>query len=233
MSQSSSLYRLQQIDSQLDQAHNRLREIEATLNDNTALQHAQMQAQNIEHALQEARKALRRAEDTVQDQHIKIGQTESALYGGKVRNPKELQDLQNEAAALKRYLSVLEDRQLEAMLVVEETEAEHKKSQASLNDVRARAEEQHAGLKGEQSSIEKTVERLVIERHAAISAITPVDLSLYEQLRQNRRGIAVAKVTAKACGACGALLTPVLLQSAAVPSQIVRCSSCGRILYIG
>lgn len=233
MSQSSNLYRLQQIDSQIDQANTRLHEIEMALNNNPALQQARERFDNAEHTIQEARKSLRKTEEIVQDQRIKINQTESVLYGGKVRNPKELQDLQNDVAALKRYLGVLEDRQLEAMLALEEAENEQKRATIKLDETLAKTTEQQAGLRGELTQISKTIERLELERQAATPAVNLADLSLYEQLRQTRRGVAIAKVTSQACGACGSLLTPALVQAAYSPTQLVLCTSCGRILYAG
>jgi len=233
MSQSSNLYRLQQIDSPIDQARTRIREIEVELTNDTALSQAQEYAKEKEQSLQDARKSLRKTEETVQDQRVKINQAESVLYGGKVRNPKELQDLQNDVAALKRYLNVLEDRQLEAMIALEDAEREHEQANVSLGEAQAHTAEQQAGFMGELTRLQKTVERLDIERQAAATAVNPVDLSLYEQLRQTRRGVAVAKVSSQACGACGSLLTPALVQAANSSNQLIRCTSCGRILYVG
>ena len=62
---------------------------------------------------------MKQSEAEVEKQRIKIEQTEASLYGGHVHNPKELQDLQKDVASLKRHLETLEERQLEAMLVVE------------------------------------------------------------------------------------------------------------------
>jgi predicted nucleic acid-binding Zn-ribbon protein len=233
MSLSSGLYRLQQIDTQLDQLHARLREIEAALNDPTVIRKAELESANADDAFNLARKNLRQAEEAVGDQQIKISQNESALYGGKVRNPKELQDLQNEVAALKRYLSVLEDRQLEAMLAQEEAEANQQQVTHMRNTVQAQQIEQHAGLRGEQTELMKSIERLELERRAGVNAVADADLTLYEQLRQKRRGVAISKILNSACNACGALLTPALIQAASAPSQLTRCTSCGRILYAG
>jgi predicted nucleic acid-binding Zn-ribbon protein len=233
MSQSSSLYRLQQIDSQIDQTHTRIQEIEMALSSNPALKQAQEYVNETEHSFQDAHKTLQKAEDTVQDQRIKINQVESVLYGGKVSNPKELQDLQNDVGSLKRYLSVLEDRQLEAMLTLEDAENKYQLAIKQLDETLAKTTEQQAGLRGELTQLLKLSERLDVERQLANNAIGPDDLALYEQLRQTRRGIAIAKVSSQACGACGSLLTPALVQAANSPTQLVRCTSCGRILYAG
>jgi hypothetical protein len=233
MSRPFQLFRLQQIDSQIDWVHARLKEVETALNDDAELRQAIDNAAQAEKKLQEVHKSLRRAEDEVTQQRIKIEQTEAALYGGKVRNPKELQDLQNEAAALKRYLSVLEDRQLEAMLAEEESAAAHGIASAGLQAMQTRSSEQSAALILERDKLNKDLARFQDERQAAVTSIAPDDLSLYEQLRQKRHGIAVAKVANKACSACGSTLNAALLHAAYSPSQVNRCDACGRILYVG
>lgn len=233
MSQSFKLFRLQQIDSQLDRIRARLQEIEAALIEDLALRQAQQRAQMADEALAAEQKLLRRAEENVHDQRIKIEQTEATLYGGKVRNPKELQDLQNETAALKRYLSVLEDRQLEVMMTVEQAEAAHQAALADLEEVRELFARQHQDLAAERDVLLMDLARVEAERQAAASSIPAADISLYEKLRQQRRGIAVAKVTDKACSACGSTLNAALLHAARSPNQITRCDMCGRILYGG
>jgi predicted nucleic acid-binding Zn-ribbon protein len=231
MSQSSNLYRLQQIDSQLDLAQTRLQEIETALRENAALQRALEDHRAAEENLKGEQQTLYHAEVAVGDQRIKIEQSESMLYSGKVKNPKELQDLQNEVAALKRHLNVLEDRQLESMLTVEEAESTLKNASIVLDDTRARSSENQSRLRGEQSSLVVQVQRLEIERQAAASAIQPQDIDLYEQLRKQRRGVAITRIADKTCSACGTTLTPALIQSAHSPNQLTRCPSCSRILY--
>jgi predicted nucleic acid-binding Zn-ribbon protein len=231
MTEPFKLFRLQQFDSQLDRARFRLKEIEAALSDDENLRKAEGHLQATSKELSVIRKRLLKAEQEVQDQRIKIEQTEATLYGGKIRNPKELQDLQKEAAALKRFKEVLEDRQLEAMIAVEEAEAAVKGSAESLENARLELDEKNARLTEEQSNLLKDVTRLETERQAAVGTISADDLNLYNQIRQQKRGVAVAKVSAGACSACGTTLNAALLSAARTATQITRCSSCGRILY--
>jgi uncharacterized protein len=233
MNQSSVLYRLQQIDSQLDHAKNRLHEVEVALNENTALINAQQMVTSANADLSVELKKLRNAEEAVKDVRIKIEQTESTLYGGKVHNPKELQDLQNEAAALKRRLTDLEDRQLESMLSSEDAEITVKSAINKMNDINSQIIEQNAQLSAEKTQLLNQIDRLEAERKAALAPIQNNDLILYEQLRKMRNGVAVVKVSAKACTACGTTLTAALIQSTQSPGQLVRCPTCGRILYPG
>ena len=233
MNQSSVLYRLQQIDSQLDHVKNRLHEVEVALNENTALINAQQMVTSANEDLSVELKKLHKAEEAVKDIKIKIEQTESTLYSGKVQNPKELQDLQNEAAALKRRLTDLEDRQLESMLSSEDAENKVKSAINKMNDINSQIIEQNAQLSGEKTKLLNQIDRLEAERKAALAPIQSNDLILYEQLRKMRNGVAVVKVSAKACTACGTTLTAALIQSTQSPGLLVRCPTCGRILYPG
>jgi predicted nucleic acid-binding Zn-ribbon protein len=233
MSQSFKLFRVQQIDSLLDRARLRLKEIDIALHDEAALRQAQTTMAEAEQEYQDASRALHRAEQDVQSQNIKIEQTEATLYGGKVRNPKELQDLQNESAALKRYLAVLEDRQLEAMLVLEVTEAQLQSAKTYHEECSAQSAAENARLTNEKSTLEKDIGRQELEKQAASSGIPDSDLRLYEQLRKQRNGVAVARVIDRTCSACGSTLSAALYSAAQSPNQISRCETCGRILYAG
>lgn len=232
MSQTLSLYRLQQIDSQIDRAKARLQAIQQALEDDATLRLAKETAQTAEINFKEATRGMDKAENEVQAQRIKIEQNEASLFGGTVRNPKELQDLQNDVASLKRHLVTLEDRQLEAMLAAEEAESSHTAAQSALQAAQSYWEEHNQSLTQEQTSLGKEIEKLTVERSAVHTSIPADALDLYDQLRLQRRGVAVAAIADNACNACGSSLTQSEVQIArSSASQIARCPSCGRILY--
>jgi predicted nucleic acid-binding Zn-ribbon protein len=233
MSRPFKLYRLQQIDTQLDWINTRLHEIDTAMQDDASLKQAGEAAQQSEQAHEATGKALRRIEDDVQQQRIKIEQNESSLYGGKIRNPKELKDLENEVASLKRYLATLEDRQLDAMLVEEEAAANRQQAAVELEKTRLNYERRWGELNFEKEKILKDQERLEGERRAASGSILPEDMAQYMQLRKTRRGVAVAMVVDRACSACGSTLNAALLNAAHSPNQITLCDACGRVLYKG
>jgi predicted nucleic acid-binding Zn-ribbon protein len=233
MSPISILFRLQQIDSQLDIAQNSLRVIEDKINDSSAIDLAQEKVIEADQKYKDELKILRERENKSYDTHIKIELSETALYGGKIQNPKELQDLQKEIASLKRLIITLEDKELSAMMAVEEAETELARANDFLQEAEAKKIEQDASLKGEKTKLLAQIERLEAERKAALPAISKDDLNLYEQLRKLRSGVAVAKISSRACEACGATLTAALIQTTQMTGQLVRCPTCGRILYAG
>jgi predicted nucleic acid-binding Zn-ribbon protein len=233
MSQISILYRLQQIDSQLDNAQTSLQNIERGLSDNSILITAQQSLDQAEQMHQTEIKRLRDAENKSYDISVKIELSESLLYGGKIQNPKELQDLQNEIASLKRLIITLEDHELEAMMAVEEAEANLTRTKEAMKEIQAKQIQENSILNGEKTKLSGQIERLESERNATLPPLTAADLALYEQLRKARNGVAVVKITSRACGACGATLTAALIQSTQSTGQLVRCPMCGRILYPG
>ena len=233
MSQISILYRLQQIDSQLDNARTALQSIESKLSDITQIESAQQNAIQAEQKRQSELKGLRDAENKSYDTRVKIELAESSLYGGKIQNPKELQDMQNEIASLKRLVITLEDRELEAMMAVEEAEGKLTQANEALKDIEGKQIEQNATLNGERTKLLAQIERLESERKATLPPISAADLSLYDQLRKIRNGVAVVNISSRACTACGATLTSALIQTTQSTGQLVRCPTCGRILYPG
>jgi uncharacterized protein len=232
MNQTLSLYRLQQIDIQIDRLQTRLHTIQDILDNDEELRQLNEQAQAIDARLKASELVLKQAEQEVQGQHIKIEQTQSSLYGGKSHSPKELQDLQNDVVSLKRHLVVLEDRQIEAMIASEAAAAGSESAQAKLSAGQAEQVEKNKGLHLEQATLKTDLERFFVERNAAAGAIPPAELALYDQLRKQRRGIAVAVIGDKSCGACGSTLSLAQIQSARSSGQMTLCPSCGRILYV-
>lgn len=233
MSQPFKLFRLQQLDTQIDTSRARLREIEALINDDQELRKAMEEAESTKQALHEAKKEVQKADYETAQLRVKIEQTDASLYGGKIRNPKELQDLQNELAALKRHMVVLEDRQLESMYGEEQAVAVSEAAADALQQQRDRRETKLALLRAEQKRLENDLVHLEDERVVGVGSIEAADYQLYEQLRRDRRGVAVARVSDRACSACGTTLNAMLLQAARSQNEIHRCDTCGRILYVG
>ncbi|HLD93800.1 MAG TPA: C4-type zinc ribbon domain-containing protein [Anaerolineales bacterium] len=233
MSSAFKLLRLQQVDSQLDHVKSRLAEIERMLANDEVVKQAQITLQEAEQSRETAQKELSRADEEVKAIQAKLKENQEHLYGGKVRNPKELQDLQMEAESLNRHLRALEDSELEKMMALEERQTEAKVADGALEAVRAQRAAENRTLGSEQNKLLAEAERLQEERSTNLNSIDERDLKIYDGLRASKGGIAVAKVQNKTCGACGAELSASLAQAARSPNELTRCDNCKRILYAG
>ncbi|MBI4761112.1 MAG: zinc ribbon domain-containing protein [Chloroflexota bacterium] len=232
MSAALGLYRLQQVDSQMDAIRARLAVIHQTLENDLELRAAAEACSAAEAFHKQAANALKQSEAEVERQSAKIKQTEASLYSGSVKNPKELQDLQSEIVSLKKHLATLEERELEAMLRAEETEKKLEDAKAQLADIQSRLLTQRRDLVGESETLNKDLERLEAERQAVVRNVDEQSLKTYEGLRQHKRGVAVALLSEDSCSACGTTLTASQQQFARLP-QLFYCPTCGRVLYAG
>ena len=231
MSAALGLYRLQQVDSQIDQIRARLNVIQQTLENDVALRAASDKLALADGKQKEAERALKLSEAEVEKQRIKIQQTEASLYGGTVRNPKELQDLQKDIVSLKRYMETLEERELEAMLAAEETKKNLQTARTDLERIQSSLGDQNQDLSQESDRLHKDIERLNSERQAVVTDIASQALSVYDQLRKQKRGIAITSIADNSCEACGTTLTASQQQTARSATQLFHCPTCGRILY--
>ncbi len=233
MSAALGLLRLQQVDIRIGRNEARLQQIQETLDNDAELTAARQALTAAQSGLFDAEHARRLAEADAQGQQTKIAQTESTLFGGSVRNPKELQDLQADVASLKKRLAATEDQELQAMLSVEALQAEVQVAQEHLKAIQAGLENEHHKLIEERVALLRVRENLLSERQAALGAVAAGVVEQYEALRRQRRGVAVAEVLENSCNACGTTLTAALQQSARHADRLVYCPSCGRILYAG
>jgi predicted nucleic acid-binding Zn-ribbon protein len=233
MSDSLNLFRLQTLDTSIDRIKHRLIEIQKALRDDQRVRRAE---KNLEKAKSEAKKIrinLQQIEAKVEAQRIKRKTDQAALFSGKIKNPKELQDLQMETEALARYITQLEDELLDVMISHEEAEKEENQAAKALKNAEAKAIEENAALLGEKLKLEEDLERFTREKEAVLQAISPQLLQKYDQLRKSKRGIAVAGVLDGCCNVCGQQLTPSEMQTIRSSNSLVYCPSCGRLIYEG
>lgn len=233
MSRISNLYRVQEIDLDLSASQTRIEEIEQILAQDEEIRIAETLLGERKEQLAEARAANSSADHAVASQREKIAQTEKALYGGTISNPKELQDLQMEAESLRRHLVTLEDRYLEAMVALEQVEEAHLLATEALDVLQQRQARQYKQLTEEKDNLIAKLARLDEERQTAVADVSPDDLQLYEALRGRLADRPLAILHDGVCSACGVELARSKQQEVATGSDLIRCSQCSRILYAG
>lgn len=233
MNLAAHLFQLQKKDDRINWIDNRITEIQTILESDPTLIQAQADETKSREILNKAQSDLCSIESEVQAVRIKTQTSEAALYGGRIHNPKELQDIQSEIASLKKRISALEDNQLTAMMAAEEAESSYSSSNQKLSQATSSGIENQASLRGEISSISLEKERLSVERQVTIQQLSSDAIENYERLRKQKRGLAVIIIQDKTCSGCGTTLRPAEIQSARASLELVFCSNCGRIIYAG
>jgi predicted nucleic acid-binding Zn-ribbon protein len=231
MNRSHLLYRLQTIDLEITNGKRRLEEVKAGLGESEELRQARRALQRAEDELNHWRTTLRDLELEAKSLTAKITSVEERLYGGRVTNPKELANLQDEVSYLKRRRGELEDRQLEAMVEVEEHEAAVDGKKAGLAQIEAEWTQTQKRLTEERSEFEERLARLKKERIEVEEMVGAEDLALYGELCGRKGGRAVALLQGGVCQACRVTLPISQVQRARSGDSLCFCSSCQRILY--
>jgi predicted nucleic acid-binding Zn-ribbon protein len=232
MSKAETLYRLQTIDLEIDERNRRLKEVEASLVGNEELQRVRQAVHDGERRLTRQRTKLRDRELEMQSLINKIVSVEDRLYSGRIKNPKELANFQEEVQYLKRRKGELEDQVLEDMIEVEESEASVTEQRERLARLEEDWQEAQARLSVEQTELIGRLSQLKAQRGALQRAIEAGDLALYEDLRRRRGGRAVVLLEGGLCQGCMVTLPTSKVQQARQGETLTLCGSCERILYV-
>jgi len=231
MTKVADLYLLQETDLEIQAKQAALSDVEARLGDSGELEEVRLTVGELRHGLRDAQKKLRESEWTVEEVQVKIQPLEEKLYGGTVKSPKELVDLQQDVDSLKGRQRELEDRALEAMSLAEEAEKEFREAETRLSDLEAQRQAEQDSLRREQDDLTRSLQELEERRSGQEAAIDAEVLRQYDGLRAVHQGRAVAKVERGICHGCRITLPMHVLQTARKGNHLVQCPSCERILY--
>jgi predicted nucleic acid-binding Zn-ribbon protein len=229
MTKGADLYRLQGLDSGADAKRRRLAEVEAMLGESETLQQARRAVESAQALVQKWTQRQRNLEFENQGILDENSRSEQVLYGGTVKNPKELADLQAKVGELRRRRQKLEDSLLEAMIEREETEAARARAQEHLDDTEARWSAQQADLMTEREALQGELVKIERARTNLLPSIEASDLTTYEALRRRKGGLAVAYVRDGACSGCGVAIPP-SLEWQLRQGGWACCSNCERIV---
>jgi predicted nucleic acid-binding Zn-ribbon protein len=186
----------------------------------------------VETRRQELGRGQQRLEDEISTLTDKATQHDKTLYSGTIGNPRELQALQDEIAALKRRISQLEDQELELMEQSEPLDAELTTAAARRSELDSRGTALRSQIAEEEVVIDRELERVRAERATIASEVAPELLAEYETLRPQSGGIAIARLVGGSCGGCHLSLSAVEVDriKKLPPEAPAHCEECGRLL---
>ncbi|MSP78592.1 MAG: hypothetical protein EXR67_03435 [Dehalococcoidia bacterium] len=228
---SRQLYDLQQIETQVQQRQRSRKGIVEKLADTMALQAAQQQAVATRKALDTARADLKDAELLSQQIAKKIKDADNQLYSGRTSNTKELVNLQSDLKMLKRQVKEAENQVIEMMAKVEQAEKAAAAAQVKAEVMEQDRAKQKVVLTQEQGQLTQEIANLERDAAQAKTGLPPQTLGLYQTIKTARGGVAVSAMSGGLCRACGMQLPSHVLQKVRADKELVRCTSCGRILF--
>lgn len=233
MSQRGFLYSLQLIDSQIDKILDRINVINTRIQDEELVTNAQFIKNEAEQKATKKQSEIRKLEDQINSIVYKKKESEKELYGGKIKNPKELQLLQEEISSLKNRISQLEDELFNLMIENETLEHELQAAETNLLKITTDKAAEVADLESEKTQLLTELNVLKIEEEPIQAHIDSDLLNKYQKLRISKNRLAVVIVEENACSGCGNSLTLAELQKIKSPIDEYYCPVCKRILYYG
>lgn len=231
MIQISDLVRLQETDTALDSRRASLEDAESRLRESEEVESERLRVQELREALRAARSRQRDIEAEADALRAKIAPEEEKLYSGAIKNPRELSDLQHEIDQLKRHLAQVEDRNLEAMSVVEQAEAELSAAEQHLAALEAEWQAEQRALTEKIDRLREEIAAYEEERAERSAYVDDETLQRYEHIRRAHQGRGVARLDRNLCTGCRISLPVSIVNRARSGSMIVQCPNCERILY--
>ena len=230
MNVAKQLYELQELDLALGAQETALKQIASQLGESQAVLSARSKLTVEEQRLEELGHKQHSLEWEIDDITTKVTKAEEELYSGRVGNPKELANLQQEIEMLKAKRSQLEDRAIEVMEQGEGAKAGIETLKGELETLEAEWQAQQAKLKAEREHLETELANLRQKREMVSSQVDSEAVDFYVGLKE-QKGTAVARVEQGVCRGCRISLSNAEMQRAR-GNDLVQCSSCGRILFL-
>jgi predicted nucleic acid-binding Zn-ribbon protein len=226
-----TLYRVQELDTRAAGLRERLIQLDDGSGLAAELAAAQADLAAAQTGLHEIEKTILDEELEMKGQEAKKREVEDKLYGGRIRNPKELADFEREAKMLSTTIGHHEDALLGLMDQAEAARralAEQKERVADLEGrlggTRERYQDNHARLDAELAEVNAL-------RADAATAVEPALLRRYDEIRAHALGIGVVRVTGTVCAGCRVSLASDTLRLLKGTARVQFCESCGRMLY--
>jgi len=224
------LYQLQDLELAIDANEQAQTRVQNQLKDNQAVLKIHSRLTEEEKKLDELAKLQKTTEWEIDDLSGKIKTIEKKLYDGKIHNPKELQSLQIEQTDFNKMRSALEDKELVMMDQADTLRNSISAVKTEVAAAEAQWQEQQKKLSADLEKLKNDRAALEIQKQSALSQIDAQSLAAYLDVKK-RRGVAVAKIEQGICKGCRITLPNSVLQQAK-GGGLVKCSSCGRILFL-
>jgi uncharacterized protein len=232
LSKAKQLYDLQELDLELDAKRQTLSKIVSDIGESSALINGREALALEQKKLEEAEHLMHGLEADVEDTRAKATVAGERLYGGAVKNPKELLSLKEQVESYNRKIKELEDKTLEIMTEIEVMKEKITLKSREVAAVEEEWKKEQGLLLKEKEELDAAIASLNMRRNAMADGIEKETLKLYENLRSKRQGRAVAKAEQGMCQGCRIVLPVNKLQQIKTGHSLVQCGSCERILYL-
>ncbi len=170
----------------------------------------------------------------VQEADAKVIQTRIVKSEEKLRSVKtnkEYQSSLKEIDDLKRSLSAVEDRMIAYLDEMDQLAVAVATKKDEVKLLSREIEEEKEQIRQSALSAQKQLDRLNDARAKIIAVIEPDLLKIYETVKQNSGGVAIAVVKNAVCQGCHVNLPPQMFHDLLHFNKLLVCPHCERLIY--
>lgn len=229
----STLYAIQGLELAVDEARQRLQEIDEALSNDALIASSQATLITAEATLHEVNAQAKNLELELSGLVQKIQEVDALVYSGKIKNPKELQERNDEVESLRRRQTNLEAQLAEAQNIQSTAQQDHTAAQLVLEQVLANRDIDQTELIEEREQLNRQIDTILRKRKAKVQEVPKETFEHYRNLRKRKRGQAIALLRGDSCTACGIEQPSSDVQRILQGNEMIYCIGCGRILVIG
>ena len=225
-----NLVKLQEVEIETASVQARLAGFPRLLTDLDARLKASESAVTLEAGrLSEIQQAYRVQEADAKEIQTRILKSEEKLRS--VKTNKEYQSSLKEIDDLKRSLSAVEDRMIAHLDEMDQVEASVATKENEVKLLSREIEAEKEKIRQSAFSTQEQLDRLNAERAKIIAVIDPDLLKIYETVKQNSGGVAIAVVKNAVCLGCHVNLPPQMFHDLLHFDKLLVCPHCERLIY--
>lgn len=229
MSTPNLLYALQKIDTSLFTLRRELNEIQQALQEPSPLVTKRKEEKELTTSLATLSTSVKDSELEIGTLQEKLNRSTERLYSGKVKNPKELEDLESEVNSLNGRKDTME---LELMELMEDQELTSEKlttTQTQLGQMEENWSQTSQNLRIQQGEVALKMKGLLGKRKTQAEKIEHVVLTQYQKLLQSKGGLGIVKLKGGSCSGCKIGMDGGTVRQIN-SGKLGNCPSCGRYL---
>ncbi len=230
MSMIKKLWQLQQTDSGIEDGKKRLAEILQAQKPTVSIMTLRQAVQALTDKVDRLETAYLTDEESLVEIDGVLDVDVNKLYSGKVKNPRELTDLQNRVDGLQKRKADVEEKLTDYLTAIESTQEKLDLLAGQLSFEEGEWEATCVALKEEQTHVALQVNDWIAQREAMHAKLDESARNSYDRLFRIKRGVAVSALRQGICQTCRVGVTNNLIREAQA-RKIVNCTSCGRMLY--
>ena len=223
------LYELQCLEREIEVSEQALAAGRSAIGESVALRQARANLAAADSRLAELTREQKDVESAAADISAKMTAANESLYSGRVKNSKELQNLQTEYDHLKIQRDLLDEKALGLMEHIETAKSEQERFRMALNAATEQWQKEQQRLRADIAGLESQLIELQAALKQALPGVPRESLAVYQKMKESR-GWPVSRVEKGICSRCRINLSSAELQRAR-GGALVGCSSCGRLLF--